>query len=154
MKTIKRRTSSSLTPSRYETFLRSVQLVAMGLARSSSRLDRAEYVRLQREAEGGNLKFKTDYRLEEVGPQYFEVRGVFALLVEDPKTRKSALEIEVEYAAHLHAHPPIDRKLVEQFTRSDLRLILWPFFREYVFDVTGKMAIRPITVPISTSGTT
>jgi len=93
MKTIKRRTSSSLTPSRYETFLRSVQLVAMGLARSSSRLDRAEYVRLQREAEGGNLKFKTDYRLEEVGPQYFEVRGVFALLVEDPKTADATIPI-------------------------------------------------------------
>jgi preprotein translocase subunit SecB len=148
----KRRKISSLpTPEPYESFLRSVQLVAMGLDRSSSELDRPEYARLSREQDGGLVKFNANYRLDSIGTKYFEVTGIFTLVVEDSKTKKAALRIETEYSAHLHANSPIDKKLADQFTHSDLRIILWPFFRQYVFDETGRMAIPPITVPISTS---
>jgi preprotein translocase subunit SecB len=146
------KTSNSRTLNQYETFLRSVQLVAMGLTRSATELDRVEYARLHREKEGGQVRFDADYHLEDVGKEYFEVTAIFRLVVEDPKTEKAALRVEAKYGAHLHARSPVDKKLAEQFTHSDLRIILWPFFRQFVFDATGRMSITPITIPISTSG--
>lgn len=148
----RRKISSSLTPNDYETFLRSVQLLAMGLNRSSAELDREAYSHLRTEKEGGRVRFTAKYHLDEVGNEYFDVRGVFKLIVEDPKTAKTAILIDAEYGAHLHARAPIDKGLAQKFTKSDLRIILWPFFRQHVFDTTGRMAIIPITVPI-VSGT-
>ena len=80
----------------------------------------------------------------------FDAIGDFKLTVQDPKTDKAALKIDAQYAAHFQGKKPIDRVLAERFVKSELKLVMWPFFRQFVFDTTGRMAIRPITVPLST----
>jgi hypothetical protein len=147
-----RKTLSSLTHNDYEKFLRTVQLLAMGLNRSSAELDREGYANLRDEKEGGRVKLTAKYLLDEVGKEYFDATGIFKLVVEDPNTRKAAILVDAEFGAHFHAEAPIVKELAEKFTKSDLRIILWPYFRQHVFDITGRMAIIPITVPI-VSGT-
>jgi preprotein translocase subunit SecB len=146
----KTKSVSSPTHKPYDTFFRSVRLIAMGLNGSIASVERGEYIRLRREKDGGQVKLSSQYHLDEVGPDYFEVKGNFKFSAQNPKSRKAVLEIVAEYGAHFHAKPPIDRELAEQFTHSDLRIILWPFFRQHVFDITGKMAVAPVTLPLTT----
>jgi preprotein translocase subunit SecB len=66
------------------------------------------------------------------------------------QTSESPLVIECTFDAHFHVEAHMAEGFAKQFTESDMRLVLWPYFRQYVFDTTARMAIPPVLVPLST----
>ena len=136
----------------YKDFLSSVKPIGIGLKESSSRLDRKVLFALRKVKDSAIRTIQADYELIEIGEKqgYFEATGAFALSVADAKSGNAALSITCTYMVHFHCATPVDRKLAERFAGSELRLVLWPFFREFVFNMCGKMSIPPITIPLST----
>jgi hypothetical protein len=137
--------------SKYEQFLKSVKPVALGLTSSFSRLDRESYARLMSQKDRAISIISTEYKLLVAESDYFDASGKFSLSVSEGKKSISALTIECSYEAHFHCKAPVARELADRFTASELRLVLWPYFRELVFDLCGKMSIPPITIPFTTS---
>jgi len=138
--------------SAYEDFLRGVKPVALGLVECSSRLDREALGRLTVRKDGGVRIISTEYNLKAADGGYFDATGRFSLAVAERAKSTPALFIQCTYETHFHCKAPVRRDLAERFTASELRLVLWPYFRELVFDLSGKMSIPPITIPLATTG--
>ena len=64
---------------------------------------------------------------------------------------ETGLSIGCVYQAHFHADDVIgNRELAKEFAQSEMRLILWPYFRQFAFETSARMSVPPITVPLTT----
>jgi preprotein translocase subunit SecB len=138
-----------ISESDYEQFLKSVKPVGLGLVNSSSQLDRGAYGRLMSQKKQPFRLISTEYRLLEAESGYFDASGKFSIMVTEEKKSTPALVIECTFETHFHCKSQVVRELAERFTASELRLVLWPYFRELVFDMCGKMSIPSITIPLT-----
>lgn len=134
----------------YSKFLRGIKLIGLGLEHCNTRLDRDAYYELY-EKKRSARKISADYQLVEAQKEFFNVLAKFRLSVEDKRDSSSTtLLIECAYAAHFHcAAHGITQELAQRFTESELRLVVWPYFRQFVNDLTARMAITPILIPFS-----
>jgi preprotein translocase subunit SecB len=88
-----------------------------------------------------------DYRLDGVAETYFDVSATVNVAVRDKKDESTALSIECTYEGHFHGVPPVQRDLAERFVKSQLRVVLWPYVRQFVSDTTARMSIGPVFLP-------
>jgi len=133
----------------YAEFLRTVKLVALALANCSASLDRGPYIEQSARAKS-TRHISADYELDEVRKNAFDVAAGFKLAVTNKANTSKPLTIECRFLGHFHCKPEASRELQERFAQSEARLIFWPYFRELVSDLTAKMYIQPILVPLST----
>jgi preprotein translocase subunit SecB len=115
----------------------------------SCKLDRGAYHRvMSTEKVRAARVISTEYKLAAANQGYFDATGKFSLAVAEREKSSPVLLVEGLYEAHFHCKAPAPKELAERFVASELRLILWPYFRELVFDLCGKMSIPPITIPL------
>jgi len=138
----------STSGSTYARFLRELKLIGLGLSKCSVELNREGYADL-RASKASTRKIAAEYKILEIGEDFFEAAGRFVLSISDGKQLRP-LHIECQFDAHFHPPAPLDEELIRRFVSSELKLIIWPYFRQFVSDITGKMAIQPITIPLST----
>jgi preprotein translocase subunit SecB len=113
-------------------------------------LDRGLYFAPDRTAKNVRT-ILADYKLGDVRKDYFDVSARFRLTVEDKAKALTALAIECEFAGHFHCGASeLPHEFADRFTQSELRVILWPYFREFVNDITGRMSIPPVLIPLAT----
>lgn len=81
----------------------------------------------------------------------FNASAKLSLTMEDKANPASpAVLVECTYIAHFHCDGcEITKDLAERFTKSELRIVVWPYFRQFVNDATSRMAIQPIVIPFS-----
>ena len=145
----KRNTNTSLSINAYSAFLKGLQLIGFGLDSSSSKLDRLAYSRLHRQKSHGIKKITANYDLSEFTPDYFEVSAHFKLVYEDPESKDEPLSMECVFGSHFHGKKPLNEEFAKRFARAEFRFVAWPYFRQFVSDMTGRMLIAPITIPLS-----
>jgi preprotein translocase subunit SecB len=134
----------------YEAFLRSLKLVDIRLRGCSSRLYLDDYIQIYRDKSGPMLRIEADYEVEAAEGEFFDTVSRFTLTVEDQKSKLTGLKIQCEFESHFHGKRKADSALVERFKNSGLRVIVWPYFRQFVTDITSRMSIPPLVVPLST----
>jgi hypothetical protein len=142
---------SKAASSDYGDFLKSVRPVGLGLRESSCKLNRDSYAELLGKKNKAGRLISTEYKLSEAEPGYFDATAKFSLAVVEHQKATPALTIDALYESHFHCEAAANRELVERFVASELRLVMWPYFRELVFDFCGKMSIAPITIPLAAS---
>jgi preprotein translocase subunit SecB len=86
--------------------------------------------------------------LSDLGEGYFDTTSTFRLTVRGARKEKALLTIECTLVSHFHTHGKVAADLAKRFAESDLELIIFPYFRQFVFDSTARMSIPPITVPL------
>jgi len=132
----------------FDRFVRDVNLVAMGLNSFSCQLDRSAYMELRRKRHASSRRIAVSFEVTEVKPTHFDAIAKYALIVHNGQRKSQPLNIECAFGAHFHAPEPIDKGLAERFVNSFIGVLLWPYFRQFVFDSTARMAIPPITLPL------
>ena len=133
----------------YEEFLRSLKLIALGLTTSSTKFDRYAYAQILDE-KNEVRSISAEYELERAQDDFFDAVAKFRITVSNKKTGLAALSIECTMDAHFHGKKKLEAGLAKRFIASELRLVVWPYFRQFVTDITSRMAIRPIVIPLST----
>lgn len=135
----------------YADFLRGIKLIGLALGKCSASLDRGLYFARDR-SDKSVRTISVDYKLADVKKDYFDVSAQFRLTVEDKTKPVVALTIDCEFVGHFHCGTAdVPREFADRFTQSELRLILWPYFREFVSDITSKMSIPPVLIPLGTA---
>lgn len=131
-------------------FLKGIKLLGFGMLESHTKQDRAAYVELQ-EKNRLTRRISSEYRTMEIAKDFFNASAKLSLYMEDKKDPSApAVVVECTYVAHFHCDGcQITRELAERFTESELRLVVWPYFRQFVNDATSRMAIQPIVIPFS-----
>jgi preprotein translocase subunit SecB len=145
-----KKTSPSRRDQQYASFLKGIRLLGFGLQESHTAQNRTLYAELYEKSRLAR-RISTEYRTVEVEKEFFNATAKLTLTVEDKKgPAPPAVIVECTYMAHFHCDGcQITRELAERFTESELRLVVWPYFRQFVNDATAKMTIDPILIPFS-----
>ncbi len=128
----------------YSNFLSSLDPTTIALVHENFRIDRINY--LKSEKDSMIVRMSSD--VIKIGDGFFDVRTSLALAITKTGDRKPLIRFLSTYDIHFHAGN-INKKNVDRFTSSELRLIIWPYFRELVNNASGRMHIPPIILPIS-----
>ena len=128
----------------YAHFVGSLELIAIALTASSVRIKRDEYMK----AREPDLTVAVAIRPKRLSRDHFDLQADARVRLTRKRSER-LFDLSVTYDLHLHAKPPIDAKFVRRFAESGAHPILWPYLREYVSDVSSRMYIRPILLPVS-----
>src|SRR4051812_37650105 len=135
----------------YEEFLKTVTPTVLSLTSSGTKYERKDYFRMRNSPILRHVSAR--YELSDVRPDYFDVLATFefALRVIEsrdiPKSGLPLISIACTFEGHFHASE-IEKQHAEQFAQKDAWLIFWPYFRQFVSDVTARMSIRPELLPL------
>lgn len=126
--------------------------MGLGLKDSSAKIERDALLDAVMKEKKPVRKFTQTYRVSELGPKYFESEGRFSLTLLDPnsKEERSLLAIDCTFVVHMHFKPPAKSEFPERFSQSELRLVMIPYVRSFIADMTARMAIPPVTIPLTT----
>jgi preprotein translocase subunit SecB len=138
---------TSPNDSEYTKFLNSLALIGLALKSSSASVDRKKYWELNQKKNRSSRKFNEQYRISRIEDDFFESQGVFEFIVGAQDS--VALRVESTFEVHIHAAKPISREMVERFTNAELRLILLPYARHFLTNITAQMQIPPIVLPLA-----
>jgi preprotein translocase subunit SecB len=136
---------SKPAPLEYEAFIKSLKLNVISLKESACEIDRKAYW----EHKERNITYKLTAESLEIEEDYFDVRAKVEVVMTGGKTKAPTplIKISATYDLHFHAEL-IPKPLLQRFCNSDVRLIVWPYFREYVSDVSARMYIPPMILPL------
>ena len=129
-------------------FLADLRIFTISLKSSNTELDRTAYESLMvKKSKDAIVNTRSNYQLAAVHEDTFDATADFKLTLDRRGAKGSVLSIECAYHIQIGSTPPIHKDLAETFTHSMLELLVWPYFREFVSDITGRMSIEPITIP-------
>jgi len=135
---------------RYERFIRDLKLIGLGLESSHTRLERDEYMSIRRVRKEPTRRIQSDYKLSDSGKGYFDCLADFNLVFEHPENKELLLRVDCTFRSHFHTGTKNFDAMARRFVSSEFKLIIWPYFRQFVTDVTARMGIAPVLVPFST----
>lgn len=131
----------------YEAFLKQLKLLGLGLDKCSAKLDRHIYFELK--ADQTLREIAANYKTSSIGTDFFSAEAFFKLWISNKKTKGTALYIECTFSTLFDCKEKPSKQFVKQFADSELRLLIWPYFRQFVNDLTSRMAIQPVVVPLA-----
>lgn len=137
--------------SNYSAFLHGLALVGLGLQSCGTELDRSGYALLDKEHT--ERRISTSYKLLGSNREFFDAEASFTLTILNTQSDSRVLSVRCTYEAHFHCDKCDEhRGFAQRFTDSELRIVMWPYFRQFVNDMSGRMAVPPILVPLYTVG--
>ena len=139
--------------SRAMSFEDQIELFAMGIQSCSCRLDRPKYIRMRnRKDDSEERQVSAKARLERHGEDHFDGSVTYELLVRDKKGGADPLKLECTFEAHFHGPKSIAPDEANRFLQTYFTIISWPYFRQFVSDMTARMSIAPLALPLLPSG--
>jgi preprotein translocase subunit SecB len=129
---------------RYASFLSDLNLFSISLIRSTCRVNREEYLK----DDEAQVSYKLSSRSLDVQEHHFDVCSTIRLKVSTEKTKVLQLWVSATFELHFHGTPPLDQKYIKRFCDSEIKLIAWPYFREYISNLSSRMHIPPFTLPL------
>jgi hypothetical protein len=136
---------------KYASFLDSLELIAIAAKSCSCHLDRYGYMQFRKTVKRPVRILNEEPKVSNLRDDHFdaEIRYILKLAAEGERTIEKSLSLECVFEAHFHTgSSPSDRVYAEQFAQSELRFILRPFARQFIADMTARMGIGPIFLPL------
>jgi len=133
------------SPPDYAAFIAALRLYNIGLKESSCSLDRDEYWKTDAEKK---LDYKLTSKSNGQDKKHFDAESTLSLTLCGERPNSPVLRLSATFDLHFHGES-ITKEFVQQFCGSEIRLIVWPYFREFVTNMTARMHIPPVILPLS-----
>ncbi len=137
--------NTKLTPETYKEILGGMELVSIHLKKADMCIERDRYF------ENGKHKIKI---LEKSDFQLGNEKNVdichelkLEILPWD-KNKKPIGYIDCVFCLRFAADKPFTQEFFNRFKRINLPVNTWPFFREFIFNISSKMNIPPLSIPL------
>ena len=128
--------------------MRGLELFVVALDASTCHIQRGAFFEaLQKKKLVRNID--TAFSVAEVEAKHFDGIGRFDLTISNLES-DPFVSISCTFEAHVHASSAFPQEFAERFAQSELRLVLTPYARNFISDLTARMAIPPVTIPFST----
>lgn len=128
-----------VSPRSYNKFINGLELLEIKLVYSESKAE--EDFSLPAEVETEDSK---DYKQLEEGK--FIVTHEYKLKTIEKGKKKAGLQINAIFYLIYQSEIPITDEIFEVFSEISLPLHTWPYFRQFVQEMTSKMGIPPLTL--------
>ncbi|MFZ0914636.1 MAG: hypothetical protein WBQ76_06215 [Candidatus Korobacteraceae bacterium] len=127
----------------YSRFLSSLKLVTIAMTESRFRINRDAFL-----DEPEDVFMTLSSRTHKIAKTFFELEAKLEVKAARKKTGAGSLQLQAVYLLHIHAKPPISKGAIKRFADEELRLLIWPYLREYVASTCGRMHVPPIILPL------
>lgn len=128
----------------YTAFLASLRLNKISLKGASCDFDEKAFWK----DEERSLAFKFSSEPFKIEGKHFDARAQLEVTMTGDKSKSNMVRITVAYDLYIHADEA-PKEHVKKFCEGEIRLIVWPYLREFVMDLSGRMYIPPIILPLS-----
>src|SRR5579864_7683878 len=135
----------------YLAFLQGLELVSLALKSCSANINSDDFFRAWQKEKHLTRKYHAQYALTEQAKKYFDCEGQIDVAVADSKDQQ-LLTVQCVYLVHMHAKDDFSKVHAERFVQSELKLIVVPYARQLVTDLTARMSVPPIVIPLTTTG--
>jgi len=142
-----RKTEAAEGKKSYPRFLASLNLMSISLVRSRFSGDRQQYFKNKAHQLSVSWTSKTSKR----GEDFFDIGVDVAISLAVPKSDVTFFDLTASYLLHVHAPAPLNKVYIKRFSDSEVRLLVWPYVREYVSNISGRMHVPPIVLPLTGS---
>jgi len=95
-----------------------------------------------------SVDFKTKSRYELVDDG-FVIYQRYSARILDGNTKKKVARIAVTFAVYYESAIPVDDELYERFSNTNLIVNTWPYFREFVHNMSARMNLPPLVAPVA-----
>jgi len=89
---------------------------------------------------------KASYEIEPEGSVI--IIHTYKISLINKENRRKSLGIECTFCLDYISEKGFSGEFFEIFKKHNLPINTWPFFREYVFNITSRMSIPPLTLPL------
>lgn len=132
----------AIAPELYRKILKGLDLKNLYLTSCTCSIDRKNIgndIRIKINDEASF--FKSEKNEIEITQKYF-------LSARDRSAKKKYLNIKCEYCFIYSSNEDFTEDFFEIFKKVNLPINSWPFFRELVYNITSRMYIPPLTLPL------
>jgi len=134
----------------YVSFIKSIQLVALGMDKADMFVDRKSMMSGIASERKTTVHLEGHHDIIKQGDQSFVVVYEFKTIIKyDDDIIYSS--ITCTFSALFNLDAMVNDNLIKKFSENEVRLIFWPYYRQFVSDSTYRMAINPVVLPISTN---
>jgi preprotein translocase subunit SecB len=132
----------NISPDKYREILKGLNMESIYLLTSKSSVDKKSI------ASGLRISFRDEASFEKKEDKIVEITHKYRLEATNRKLKKKVLNIECAFCLIYSFGEEFSADFFEVFKDINLPLNTWPFFREFVFNITSRMNIPPLTLPL------
>ncbi len=131
-----------LSPQEYNSILKGIRLDEIRLIEGKFEVnhDRLKGSHSGKVAEKSNFIIDKDNRIN--------IFISYTLNWLEEKENKKIISIYTKFCLILKSEKEFTKEFFSIYKRLNLNGVTWPFFREYIFDITSRMYIKPIVLPL------
>lgn len=143
--------SASLTnrTRQYSDFLKGVKLYIVALDHVSSAIDRERYWECSERKNGMIRTVEASYEATAIEGTHFDVVGRLKMKILSKADKTELVSVECQYSSHFHARTRVDKHEADRFANAEAKIVVWPYFRQLVTDLSARMFIPPIIIPLT-----
>lgn len=145
----KRSASLASRTKQYSDFLKGVKVYIVALDYASSTIDRERYWECSEKKDGMVRMIGASYKASAIEGTHFDVIGRFEMKILSTAHKRELVTVECQYSSHFHARTRVEKVEAERFANTEAKIIIWPYFRQLVTDLSARMFIPPIVVPLT-----
>ena len=132
----------SISPDKYREILNGLNLESIYLSTSKSAVDKKNI------AADLRISIHDEASFEKKDNKIVEISHKYKLEATNTKLKKRTLNIECVFCLIYSFEEDFTTDFFEVFKEINLALNTWPFFREFVFNITSRMNVPPLTLPL------
>lgn len=132
----------------YVAFLKIVHLSGLGIDESACKLDRSNLAEAFSDGSRAPAEVTGKHEISSLEPKGFVVLGHYNVSVKD-SGGSEVVSISCTYSALFLTDRKAKASFVERFAQNEVRLVFWPYFRQFVSDATFRMSINPLLLPLT-----
>jgi len=130
----------------YIRFLKSLEVDEIYLSETTARFDGD---RSKSSTKQVSVHGRSRFGKPRISNTSFTVPATMEVLIGAPNTKDAFGRIEVTYVLKFSVESKeLNPEHVNQFTNSTIKVVIWPFFREFVHNMTARFGIPHVNVPI------
>ena len=133
---------AKIKPQVYRKILEGIELRAIYLKSFEGKINRET---IPREAVA-HISSKADFITK--AENHVEISQKWDIIGKDKNTKSEFITISVTYAIILLSKNEFRKDFFEIYEKTSLTLNVWPFVREFVNNMTARMNIPPLTLPL------
>lgn len=135
--------NKKITPEEYNKILNSISIKMIRMIESSAYCDKEHNDKEKLIISIDNDKI--NYNLKKVN--ILELEQEFYLKAKYERCEKDFVNISVKYQIIIDSKETITKEFVDIYKKIGINMITWPYFREFVNEMTSRMYIPPMIMP-------
>jgi len=132
----------NIAPELYRKILNGLELKNLYLTLCNSNIDR---INISPEA---TIKIDDEAMFTKSENKEIEVIHKYSIEAKNQTSKKKFLNIKCEYRLIFTSSEDFTEEFFEIFKKANLPINSWPFFRELVYNMTSRMYIPPLALPL------